>query len=178
MKLKIVERKFSATDKMKDKVEKKLSKFDKFFGPETEAQVVLAKEKDRETCEITIYLDDTIFRVEETTKDMYNSFDESIENLKKQIRKHKTKLENKYKAKNYSAETFDFGDDEDEVEEEIDFKIVKTKSISVKPMFIEEAILQMNLLNHEFFVFRNAENEEVNIVYKRHDGNYGLIETK
>ena len=178
MKLKIIERKYSATDKMKDKIEKKLAKFDKFFGAETEAQVVISQDKDRETCEITIHFDDTIFRVEETTKDMYNSLDECIENLKRQIRKHKTKLENKYKSKNYSSETFDFGDDEEDIEEEVDFKIVKSKSISVKPMFIEEAILQMNLLNHEFFVFRNAENEQINIVYKRHAGDYGLIETK
>lgn len=176
MKLKIAERRYNATEKMKEKIEKKLSKFDKFFGEETEAQVVLEKEKDRETCEVTIFFGDTIFRMEETTKDMYNSVDECIENLKKQIRKHKTKLENKYKNKNYTEDVWDFADEYDDEEE--DFRIVKSKLIAVKPMFVEEAILQMNLINHEFFVFRNAETERIDIVYKRKNGDYGLIETE
>lgn len=177
MKLRIVERKYSATEKMKEKIEKKLSKFDKFFGSDTEAQVILAKEKEREICEITIFFGDTIFRVEQTGEDMYTSFDESIENLKSQIRKHKTKLENKYK-KSYTPEDYAFGDDYSGEEEEDEFRIVKTKLISVKPMFIEEAILQMNLINHEFFVFRNAETNRIDIVYKRKNGDYGLIETE
>jgi len=174
MKLKIMERKYKATDKMKEKIEKKLSKFDKFFGESTEAQVILSLEKDRETCEITIYFGDSIFRMEETTKEMYNSIDECVENLKKQIRKHKTKLENKYKFKN--DESWDFAEDYDYEEEE--YEIVKSKLISVKPMFVEEAILQMNLLNHEFFVFRNAETEKIDIVYRRKNGGYGIIETE
>ena len=175
MKLKITERKYNATDKMKEKIAKKLEKFDKFFGEDAEAQVVLSQEKDRETCEVTIFFGDTIFRMEETTKDMYVSMDECIENLKKQIRKHKTKLENKYKAKTEDA--WDFVNEYDEPEE-AEFKIVKSKLISVKPMFVEEAILQMNLLNHEFFVFRNAETEKIDIVYKRKNGDYGIIETE
>ena len=176
MKLKIAERKYNATDKMREKIEKKLSKFDKFFGEAADAQVVLSKEKDRETCEVTIFFGDAIFRMEETTKDMYNSVDECIENLKKQIRKHKTKLENKYKLKEASADAWDFADEYDEEEEE--FRIVKSKLIAIKPMFVEEAILQMNLINHEFFVFRNAETEKIDIVYKRKNGDYGLIETE
>ena len=173
MKLKIMERKYKATEKIKEKIEKKLSKFDKFFGEETEAQVVLSQVKDSETCEVTIYFGDSIFRMGETTKDMYVSMDECIENLKKQIRKHKTKLENKYKFKNEGS--WDFAEDFDYEEDE--YKIVKSKLISVKPMFVEEAILQMNLINHEFFVFRNAETEKINIVYKRKNEGYGLIET-
>ena len=89
MKLKITERKYNATDKMKEKIAKKLEKFDKFFGDDADVQVVLSQEKDRETCEVTIFFGDTIFRMEETTKDMYESMDECIENLKKQIRKYK-----------------------------------------------------------------------------------------
>jgi len=177
MKLRIVERKYSATDKMKEKIDKKLSKFDKFFGSETEAQVILTKEKEREICEVTIFFGDTIFRVEETSADMYTSFDESIENLKSQIRKHKTRLENKYK-KGYEEDVYYFGDESIADEEEDEFRIVKTKLISVKPMFIEEAILQMNLINHEFFVFRNAETNRIDVVYKRKNGDYGLIETE
>lgn len=176
MKLKIIERKYNATDRMKEKMESKLKKFEKIFDADSDVQVILEKEKEREICEITIYYKDTIFRVEETTRDMYESFDECIENLKKQIRKYKTKLENKFKGKKYEDDILEF--DDDFHEEETEFSVIKTKKISVKPMFVEEAILQMNLLNHAFFVFKNAETNSVDIVYKRKDGDYGLIETK
>ncbi len=177
MKIRIIEKKYSATEKMKEKMEKKLSKFNNFFDDSAEAQVVLIKEKEREIVEITIYLKDTIFRVEQTTRDMYESFDECIENLKKQIRKYKTKLEKRFKGKRIEEIDWEPYDFQDEYSEE-DFNIIKTKTISVKPMFVEEAILQMNLLNHQFYVFKNAESGLTDIVYKRKDGDYGLIETK
>lgn len=176
MKVKIIEKKYVATEKMKEKMMKKIEKFDKIFDGNTESQVVLCKEKEREICEITIYFRDTIFRVEETTRDMYESFDECIENLKKQIRKYKTKLEKRFKGDQYKEDwVYDYESDYEY--EEKDFNIIKSKKISVKPMFVEEAILQMNLIGHQFFVFRNAETEKVDIVYKRKDGDYGLIET-
>ena len=177
MKIRIIEKKYKATEKMKEKMEKKLSKFNNFFDDSAEAQVVLIKEKEREIVEITIYLKDTIFRVEQTTRDMYESFDECIENLKKQIRKYKTKLEKRFKGKRIEEIDWEPYDFQDEYSEE-DFNIIKTKTISVKPMFVEEAILQMNLLNHQFYVFKNAESGLTDIVYKRKDGDYGLIETK
>ena len=105
---------------------------------------------------------------------MYASFDECIENLKKQIRKYKTRLENKFKNSGLYFEE----DDADEEEEESAFQIIRSKTVSVKPMFVEEAILQMNLLGHQFFVFTNAETNDVNIVYKRKNSGYGLIETR
>ena len=177
MKIRIIEKKYKATEKMKEKMEKKLSRFNNFFDDSAEAQVVLIKEKEREIVEITIYLKDTIFRVEQTTRDMYESFDECIENLKKQIRKYKTKLEKRFKGKRIEEIDWEPYDFQDEYSEE-DFNIIKTKTISVKPMFVEEAILQMNLLNHQFYVFKNAESGLIDIVYKRKDGDYGLIETK
>ena len=177
MKIRIIEKKYNATEKMKEKMGKKLSRFDNFFDETSEAQVVLIKEKEREICEITIYAKDTIFRVEQTTRDMYESFDECIENLKKQIRKYKTKLEKRFKGKKIEAIDWEPYDFQDEYSEE-DFNIIKTKTISVKPMFVEEAILQMNLLNHQFYIFKNAESGLTDIVYKRKDGDYGLIETK
>ncbi|MBE7014324.1 MAG: ribosome-associated translation inhibitor RaiA [Ruminococcaceae bacterium] len=177
MKIRIIEKKYKATEKMKEKMEKKLSRFNNFFDDSAEAQVVLIKEKEREIVEITIYLKDTIFRVEQTTRDMYESFDECIENLKKQIRKYKTKLEKRFKGKKIEEIDWEPYDFQDEYSEE-DFNIIKTKTISVKPMFVEEAILQMNLLNHQFYVFKNAESGLTDIVYKRKDGDYGLIETK
>ncbi len=175
MNTRIIERKFKATDRMKEKIDKKLSKFDKIFDNAANADVVLTDLKGDSICEITVYAGDTIFRVEETAENMYAAFDECIENLKKQIRKYKTKLENKFKNSK-----FIFEEEEEEWDEDtdIDFQIVRSKTISMKPMFVEEAILQMNLLDHEFFVFTNAETNRVNIVYKRKNSGYGLIETK
>ena len=159
MNTRIIERKFKATDRMKEKIETKLSKFDKIFAGEANADVVLTDLKGNSICEITVYAGDTIFRVEEVTENMYASFDECIENLKKQIRKYKTKLENKFK----NSEWY-FEEDNSDEEEETAFQIVRSKIVSVKPMFVEEAILQMNLLGHQFFVFTNAETNDVNIV--------------
>ena len=176
MKIRIIEKKYKATEKMKEKMEKKLSRFNNFFDDLAEAQVVLIKEKEREIVEITIYLKDTIFRVEQTTRDMYESFDECIENLKKQIRKYKTKLEKRFKGKKIEEIDWEPYDFQDEYSEE-DFNIIKTKTISVKPMFVEEAILQMNMLGHDFFIFNDPDTMATNVVYKRKDGNYALIET-
>lgn len=174
MNTRIIERKFKATDRMKEKIETKLSKFDKIFDSGARANVVLTDLKGSNICEITVYVGDTIFRVEEATDNMYASFDECIENLKKQIRKYKTRLENKFKNSGLHFEA----DNIVEEEEESAFQIVRSKTVSVKPMFVEEAILQMNLLGHQFFVFTNAETNDVNIVYKRKNSGYGLIETR
>ena len=174
MKIRIIEKKYKATEKMKEKMEKKLSKFDNFFDDASEGQVVLIKEKEREICEITIHAKDTILRVEQTTRDMYESFDECIENLKKQIRKYKTKLEKRFKGKKIEAIDWEPYDFQDEYSEE-DFNIIKTKTISVKPMFVEEAILQMNLLGHSFYAFTDADTGDVCVAYKRKEGSYGLI---
>ena len=103
---------------------------------------------------------------------MYSSIDDAVESLEKQIRKHKTKLEDR----KHSSESIKFENVEPLEEEEEDFKVVKTKRFAIKPMSIEEAVLQMDLLKHDFFVFLNADTEEVNVVYKRKDANYGLIE--
>ena len=168
MNTRIIERKFKATDRMKEKIEAKLSKFDKIFDNGANADVVLTDLKGSNICEITVYAGDTIFRVEEATENMYASFDECIENLKKQIRKYKTRLENKFKNSGLYFE-------EDDASA---FQIIRSKTVSVKPMFVEEAILQMNLLGHQFFVFTNAETNDVNIVYKRKNSGYGLIETR
>ncbi len=175
MNARIIERKFKATERMKEKIEIKLSKFDKIFEKGAQADVVLTDLKGQCICEITVYVNDTIFRVEKTTMDMYTSIDECIENLKKQIRKYKTKLENKFKnTKLYLEEEKEVFDEE----EETTFPVIRSKTISVKPMFVEEAILQMNLLGHEFFIFKNAETNRINIVYKRKNSGYGLIETE
>ncbi|HBB29055.1 MAG TPA: ribosome-associated translation inhibitor RaiA [Clostridiales bacterium] len=160
------------TDALKEVATKKISRLDKFFYKDIEAKVVLSVERKRQKVEVTIPFNGRILRVEEASEDMYSSIDDAVESLEKQIRKHKTKLEDR----KHSSESIKFENVEplDEVEE--DFKVVKTKRFAIKPMSIEEAVLQMDLLKHDFFVFLNADTEEVNVVYKRKDANYGLIE--
>lgn len=163
------------TDALKDRVEKKLSKFERYFGPATEAHATLSVEKNRHIIEVTIPFNGVILRGEEATDDMYTSIDNVIEKLERQMRRQKTRLERKIKDGNVKFENFlsnvDSGEEDDGL-----VNIVKTKKFAMKPMQAEEAVLQMELLGHNFFVFSNPETNEVNVVYKRKDGNYGLIE--
>lgn len=162
------------TDALRDITTKKISKLDKFFFTDVNVKVVLTVEKTQQKVEVTIPFNSRILRVEEFSDDMYDSVDQAVEALEKQIRKHKTKLQNKQHAN----ESIRFENIEPLYEEEsdFDFKIVKTKRFAIKPMNVEEAVLQMNLLKHDFFVFKNCDTDEVNVVYKRKVGNYGLIE--
>ncbi|MDD2494085.1 MAG: ribosome-associated translation inhibitor RaiA [Tissierellia bacterium] len=173
MKINIYGKNMQLTDALKEATEKKIKRLDKFFQQNIEAKVVLSVEKKVQKVEVTIPFNGRIVRVEESSDDMYNSIDEAVESLEQQIRKHKTKLQNK----RHANESIKFENIEplenDEIEE---YKVVKTKRFAIKPMNIEEAILQMDLLKHNFFVFLNADSEEVNVVYKRKDKNYGLIE--
>ncbi len=174
MKISIYAKNIQLTDALKEAAIKKIRRLDKFFQQDIEAKVVLSIEKKFHKVEVTIPFNGRIVRVEEACDDMYNAIDEAVESLEKQIRKHKTKLQNK----KHSNESIKFENIEplDMEDEEQEFKVVKTKRFAIKPMNIEEAILQMDLLRHNFFVFLNADTEEVNVVYKRNDENYGLIE--
>lgn len=161
------------TDALKDRVNKKLSKFERFFEPNTDAHATLSVEKGRHIFEVTIPFNGVILRAEEATDDMYMSIENVIEKLERQVRKQKTKLERR--MKDYTLR-FDALFDHIPEEEDDEVRIVKTKKFAYKPMAAEEAALQMELLGHNFFVFSNADTEEVNVIYKRKDGNYGLIE--
>ena len=172
MKTTIVARKMDLTTGLKEYVEKKLTKLDKFFDEDTEAKITMSVEKNRQKIEATIYSHSTIYRVEQITSDMYVTMDKIIDDMERQIRKNKTRLEKRLKKDAF----VDAGVYDVPVEEEKEFNIIKTKSFTTKPMSSEEAILQMNLLGHTFFVYKNAETEKNNIVYKRKDGNYGIIE--
>ena len=173
MKISIYSKNLQLTDALREAAFKKLRRLDKFFQQDIEAKVVLSIEKKIHKVEVTIPFNGRIVRVEEYSDDMYNAIDEAVEALEQQIRKHKTKLQNKRQSNDsIKFENIEPLDDEDEEE----FKVVKTKRFAIKPMNIEEAILQMDLLKHNFFVFLNADTEEVNVVYKRKDSNYGLIE--
>lgn len=173
MKISIYSKNLQLTDALREAAIKKLRRLDKFFQQDIEAKVVLSIEKKIHKVEVTIPFNGRIVRVEEYSDDMYNAIDEAVEALEQQIRKYKTKLQNKrHSNDSIKFENIEPLDDEDEAE----FKVVKTKRFAIKPMHIEEAILQMDLLKHNFFVFLNADTEEVNVVYKRKDANYGLIE--
>ena len=163
----------NVSDKVIEKAKKKIGKFEKFFRPETEAHLTFNIEKERCIFEVTIHSKGTIIRAEESSEDMYASIDLAVEKLERQIRKHKTRLGKKIRQEAMVPENYDIAE---AIEEDDDFKVVKTKRFPLKPMSLEEAILQMKLLGHSFFVFTNAETEKVNVVYSRKDGKYGLLE--
>ncbi len=171
MKINVYGKNLNVTDSLKEAAEKKIGKLNKYFYKDVEAKVVLHVEKLRQIVEITIPFNGTILRAEEITNDMYYSIDKAVDVLERQIRKYKTKLQNK----KHSKESIKFENIEPLYEEDSP-KIVKTKRFAIKPMNIEEAVLQMNLLRHNFFVFLNSESDEVNVLYKRKDNQYGLIE--
>ena len=163
----------SVRPSIREYIEGKLSKFDKYFKSDVDVKVTLGVEKDRQTVEITMPLKHGVtFRAEETSEDMYSSIDMVMDKLTKQMRKHKTKIEKRY-HRHESIKVADIPSYEGEEEES---KIVRTKSFPIKPMDPEEAVLQMDMLGHGFFVFLNGTTDDINVVYVRKDGDYGLIE--
>jgi len=170
MKLQFIGKNIEITDALKEITAKKFEKLDKFFSKDIEGKVTFSSVKNDKIFEATIYLpNSTILRAEESTSDMYTSIDIVLDNLERQIRKNKTKLQKKYQA----LETIRFEKISEPVEEEP--KIVRVKNFDVATMSEEEAILQIELLNHDFFIFKNAKDSKTNVLYKRKDGNYGLI---
>ncbi|MDD3840319.1 MAG: ribosome-associated translation inhibitor RaiA [Clostridia bacterium] len=174
MKIIVSGKNMEVTDALRNTVEKKVGKLERYFNPGTEAQVTLSVEKNRHIAEVTIPFDGVILRGEDSTDDMYATIDSVLDKIERQIIKHKTKLERKLRtgAFKYNHPVFSKTYMDEKYEEPV---IVKTKRFEMKPMDPEEAILQMNLLGHNFFVFTNAETDGVNVVYKRNDGDYGLI---
>ena len=171
MKLQFIGKNIEITDALKEITAKRFEKLDKFFSKDIEGKVTFSSVKNDKIFEATIYLpNSTILRAEESTSDMYTSIDIVLDNLERQIRKNKTKLQKKYQA----LETIRFEKISEPVEEE-EPKIVRVKNFDVATMSEEEAILQIELLNHDFFIFKNAKDSKTNVLYKRKDGNYGLI---
>ncbi len=172
MRYTITGRNIDVTPGLRAAIEEKIGKLDRYFNPDTEVIVTLSVQKDRQKIEVTIPLKGRTIRAEESSSDMYVSLDLVEEIIERQMKKYKNKLIDKKQ----SAQAFSslFINEEYESDEEI--KIVKLKKFAVKPMDPEEACIQMELLGHSFYVFLNAETEEVNVVYKRKNGTYGLIE--
>lgn len=170
MKISVFGKQMSVRESLQLLIEKKLGKFDKFFGEDTEAFVTCKTRKGDKIIEITINYGATTFRTEEEAETFITALDRAVESLERQIRKNKTRLEKRVRSGAFIIEE----EDNDEYVEEEEFKI-RTKTFPFKPMTPEEAILQMNLLGHSFFAFTDAETSAVCVVYKRKDGDYGLI---
>ena len=170
-------KKVSLNDSIKDYAEQKISKLDKYFREDAAAAVTFAVEKDHLcTVELTIRGNGTLLRAETSVPDgdMRGAVDAAVNYIERQILKNKTRLSKRLRSESFPAPA---PVDDFEIAEEKEFNIVRTKRFAVKPMSTEEAILQMNLLNHDFFVYRNSEDDSLCIVYQRKNGGYGLIVT-
>lgn len=170
MKAKINARKFTVDDKTREYINKKLAKLDKFFPTDTEATVSLFGRKGEERVELTIQKNGTIFRAEVSDTEYESAMIKAVEIIERQIRKNRTRLEKKIHLPKETFVDADVTDTEDEI------TVTKVKKFEILPMTVEEAILQMNLLSHEFYLFRNAESGMLNVVYKRKENDYGVIE--
>ena len=174
MRIKITGRNIELTEGLKAAVEDKLNKLEKYFTPDTEVNVTLSVEKERQKVEVTIPMKGSYIRSEQVSSDMYVSIDLVEEVIERQLRKYKNKLIARHQeGGNFKQEFFDAADS---VDEDNEIKIVRTKKFGFKPMYPEDACVQMELLGHDFYVFCNAETDEVNVVYRRKNGTFGLIE--
>lgn len=173
MKIKITGRNIDLTEGLKSAVEDKLNKLEKYFTPDTDVYVTLSVEKERQKAEVTIPTKGNIIRSEQVSNDMYVSIDLVEEVIERQLKKYRTKLITKHQN---AAAAFkqDFLEEQSVEDEEI--QITRVKKFDMKPMYAEDACVQMELLGHDFFVFVNAETDQVNVVYKRKGNTYGLIE--
>ncbi len=172
MKIVINSKNYNASEKLKETIEKKFAKLDKYFSNEITANVMTLREKGKYKVEATINTKGTIFRAEVMAEDPYEGVDRVVEKLSSQMSRFKTKLQRKYK----DHRDFAFGE-LPEPEEQEEIQVVKKKRFDLVPMTVDEAIVQMELLEHNFFVFLNMETDSVGVVYKRNDKAYGLLET-
>ena len=172
MRIKITGRNIELTEGLKAAVEDKLNKLEKYFTPDTEVNVTLSVEKERQKVEVTIPMKGSYIRSEQVSSDMYVSIDLVEEVIERQLRKYKNKIVDRQQASGNFQKAYL----EKEYEEDEEVKITRTKKFDIKPMYPEDACVQMELLGHNFFVFCNAETDQVNVVYKRKGNTYGLIE--
>ena len=177
MKFVFTDKKINLPNKVHAYAEKKVGKLDRYFKADTEAAIVFSVEKDRNNVELTIRSGSTIIRVAESTSDMFATIDAAVSSVERQLRKNKSRLEKRLRQDAFSRsvdveEISSFAPETDEEE----FKIVRTKRFPIKPMTVDEAVLQMNLVDHTFFAFKDVDQDgRFAVVYKRNDGGYGLI---
>ena len=179
MKITYIARKVNLRDNFKERVEKKLKKYQRVFSDDAEATVKVTLYKNRQTVEVTINDNGMIYRVEDTQSEMNDALDNIADKLGRQIRKNKTRLSKR--LRDSAFEELPQADDEsdiDEEQEEISYEILRTKQVSLKPMTPDEAILRMNMVNHKFFMFLNADTDKISGVYIRDNGDYGMLESE
>ncbi len=170
--------KLVVTDSIKSYIEEKIDKLTKYFdNDEIEAKIVIKVANNKEIIEVTIPTNKYTLRAEERNEDLYAAIDLVVDKLERQIRKNKTKLNDRYKKESFMDFNFDFIEEFEQDKDEEDL-IVKRKTIDIKPMDEEEAILQMELLNHDFFMFKNIDEDCISVLYKRKDGKFGIINSK
>ena len=173
MKVQITAKKMQLSPSFSDYAEERFSaKLDKFFGSEASAKIVLNSVKNKIILELTVEMGGMIFRAEQSADDKNDALDACIDKIIRQIRKNKTRLAKQLRD-NTLTDSIESAPDE-----QIDYEVIKHKSFELRPMSVEEAILQMNMLSHEFFMFKNAETGDVNVVYKRSDDNYAVLEPR
>lgn len=172
MKVVITGRKVELKDSFKELVEKKLSKFDRMFDENTMANVTVTVTKERQRVEITINHKGKFYRAEDTSLDMNESLDKVLHALTRQFRKNKTKLEKRFRQGSIDQI---FSEADAKVEDQKEYDLVRTKKFPVKPISLDEAILELNMIGHSFYMFRNEKTNEINVVYKRNDGKYGVL---
>lgn len=173
MKTIINSKNYNTSEKLKETIDKKFAKLDKYFSDEITANVMTLREKGRYKVEATINTKGTIFRAEVLADDPYDGVDRVVEKLSRQMSKFKTKLQRKYK----DHKDFTFAELPEVEEEQEEIRVVKKKRFDLVPMTVDEAVVQMELLEHNFYVFLNMETDTVGVVYKRNDDDYGLLET-
>lgn len=176
MKITYVARKVNLRDNFKDRVEQKLGKFSKIFSDNAEATVVVTLEKNRQTVEITIKDNSMVFRAESTMAEMNDALDKVIDLISGQLRKHKTRLSKRIKTGSIDDLFVAPAEEDVSMEDEDSLDIVRRKQVPLKPVSVEEAILQMEMVGHQFYMFLNADTNLINVVYIRKDGSYGLLE--
>lgn len=168
MKVTITAKKLNISQSFNEYAEKKLNaKLDRFFPEEAEAKITLAERRDMIILELTVKYNGIIYRAEQTAKDKNDALDVTVDRIIRQIRKQKTKVEKSLRANAFEGLTAE--------PEEADYEVIRYKKFQMRPMSVDEAILQMNLLDHTFFMFKNAETGAVNVVYKRDEGNYAVL---
>ena len=176
MKINFTGKNFTTYKRLEDTIDKKFEKLGKYFSDDITINVVLSQERGKDKIEVTINAKGTVFRAEEVAVDVYEGIDKAVDKLSRQMAKYKGKLQKRYNDnKSLRFENIPEVEEDEEIEE---VKIVKTKKFELQPMEVEEAIIRMEMLGHDFFVFLDMETDSVNIVYSRKDGNYGLLETK
>ena len=173
MRVNITGKNYKTYDRLEDTIEKKFDRLGKYFSDDIDVNTVLSQERGNDKIEVTINAKGAVFRAEEIASDIYEGIDKVVDKLASQMSRFKGKLQKRYNDN--KALKFEFLPDEEEVEEETN--VVKTKKFELRPMDVDEAILEMEMLEHNFFVYLDMDTDSVNVVYKRKNGNYGVLET-